>query len=65
MIGNGTDQDKLSSTDESEIEDKGWVAFVCDADYRKRLLSYTADVKKINKLAQVCIDAFHSCSTGA
>lgn len=42
----------VNSTAESEIEDKGWVAFVCHADYRKRLLNYTADVKKINKIAQ-------------
>lgn len=58
MIGSGTDHNEISSTEESEIEDKGWVAFVCDGDYRKRLLDYTADVKKINKLAQVCIAAF-------
>ncbi|EDR04965.1 uncharacterized protein LACBIDRAFT_294976 [Laccaria bicolor S238N-H82] len=58
----------VNSTASSEIEDKGWLAFLCDAHYRRSLVHYTSDVKRVNNIAQrgsqqgVCLKAnrFHN-----
>lgn len=53
----------VNSTASSEIEDKGWLAFLCDAHYRRSLVHYTSDVKRVNNIAQrgsqqgVCLKA--------